>query len=226
MTNETQNPLENLVKAMRADPKKAAALAVLAACLGVMVVRTVMPGGGGPSGARAASGTAAASGVGGASGSGNSGQGAAGFLNPWRTGSGGSANQPLSLSAAIQKWSDAPVPPVSRNLFAVRIDYFPVDGSRTTQFNATDEGFWGKLEKSLALQADQRDKRENLIANFKAQAAKLRLESTMMGPQPKALVNGEFVGEGSVVASFRVLKIEARRMIVEREGIRLEIVMK
>jgi len=48
----------------------------------------------------------------------------------------------------------------------------------------------------------------------------------MMGPQPKALVNGEFVGEGSVVASFRVLKIEARRMIVEREGIRLEIVMK
>ena len=78
----------------------------------------------------------------------------------------------------------------------------------------------------MALQADQRDKRQNLIANYKAQAASLRLVSTMMGPQPKAMVNAELVGEGSVVAGFRVLKIEARRIIVEREGIRLEIQMK
>ena len=54
----------------------------------------------------------------------------------------------------------------------------------------------------------------------------MKLQSTMMGPQPKALVNGELVGEGDVVAAFRVLKIEARRIIVEREGIRLEIQMK
>jgi hypothetical protein len=39
------------------------------------------------------------------------------------------------------------------------------------------------------------------------------------------MVNGELVGEGGVVADFRVLKIEARRLIVEREGIRLEIKM-
>ena len=39
-------------------------------------------------------------------------------------------------------------------------------------------------------------------------------------------VNGERVGEGDVVASFRVSRIEARRIIVEREGIRLEIQMK
>jgi hypothetical protein len=55
-----------------------------------------------------------------------------------------------------------------------------------------------------------------------------------MGAVPKAVVNGEMVGEGSVAASgagdtrvsFRVLKIEARRIIVEREGIKLEIQMK
>ena len=131
-----------------------------------------------------------------------------------------------AVAAALQKWSDSPGHPVSRNLFAVRMEYFPVDGSRTPQ-NGGPEGFWARLEKSLALQADQRDKRENLVANFTAQAGKLKLQSTMMGgSEPKAMVNGELVGEGSVVADFRVLKIEARRIIVEREGIRLEIQMK
>ena len=89
-----------------------------------------------------------------------------------------------------------------------------------------DDGFWARLEKSLALQADQRDKRENQQANYIKAAAQLKLQSTIMGPQPKALVNGELVGEGDVVAEFRVQKIEARRVIVEREGIRLEIQMK
>jgi hypothetical protein len=40
------------------------------------------------------------------------------------------------------------------------------------------------------------------------------------------MVNGDLVGEGSVVANFRIVSIEARRIIVEREGIRLEIDMK
>ncbi len=135
-------------------------------------------------------------------------------------------NRMAGAIAALQKWAEAPVPPVSRNLFSVCMDYFPVDGSRAVRSDQTGDGFWLRLEKSMALQADQRDKRQNLIANYKAQAASLRLVSTMMGPQPKAMVNAELVGEGSVVAGFRVLKIEARRIIVEREGIRLEIQMK
>ena len=40
------------------------------------------------------------------------------------------------------------------------------------------------------------------------------------------MINGKLIAEGDVVASFRVLKIEPRRIIVEREGIRLEILMK
>jgi hypothetical protein len=126
---------------------------------------------------------------------------------------------------ALQKWSEQPVPPITRNLFAVRIEYFPIDGSRTAQSDSED-GFWVKLEKSMALQADQKDKRENLKANITAQAEKLKLQSTVMGPKPRAMVNGDLVGEGDVVADFRVLKIESRRIIVEREGIRLEIQMR
>jgi hypothetical protein len=43
---------------------------------------------------------------------------------------------------------------------------------------------------------------------------------------PKALIDGELVGEGDVVAGFRVLKIGARGIVIEREGIVLEILMK
>ena len=68
--------------------------------------------------------------------------------------------------------------------------------------------------------------RENLLANFRAEAGNLRLDSIIMGPQPKAMIDGKLVAEGDVVALFRVLKIEPRRIIVEREGIKLEIQMK
>jgi hypothetical protein len=121
---------------------------------------------------------------------------------------------------------EGPVPPLSRKLFAVRVDYFEVDGNGTSPATEVEEGFWSKLGKSMVNQADRMDKRENLIANYTAQASKLRLESIMLGSQPKAMVNGKLIGEGSVVAEFRVLKIEARRIVVEREGIQLEIQMK
>jgi len=57
----------------------------------------------------------------------------------------------------------------------------------------------------------------------------MQIASTFMGGgdgRPKALIDGVLVGEGEVVAGFRVLKIEPRRVIFEREGIRLEVPMK
>jgi len=200
--------INDMKQSLMADPKKTGFLSVLVVVLLVMVGRMVLSNSGKslPSSAAAASTSNANS-----------------TFAPTIT---APAAPNRSAVAAMQKWADAPVPPVSRNLFAVKIEYFPVDGSRTSPLPQSDDGFWQRLEKSMALQADQRDKRENLIANFKDEAAKLRLESTMIGPQPKAMVNGELVGEGNVVASFRIVKIETRRIIVEREGIRLEIQMK
>ena len=78
----------------------------------------------------------------------------------------------------------------------------------------------------MTFQADVRKERQILIENLHQQASQLRLQSTMMGAVPKAVINGELVEEGEVVAAFRVLKIEARRIIVEREGIKLEIQMR
>ena len=96
---------------------------------------------------------------------------------------------------------------------------------------ATDFGI--NWQKSMTARADQKRERQILIENLQLQAAQLKLQTTLMGTQaegpasrPRAMINGGLVGEGDVVASFRVLRIEARRIVVEREGIKLEILMK
>ncbi|HEV7300387.1 MAG TPA: hypothetical protein VGN72_13555 [Tepidisphaeraceae bacterium] len=139
------------------------------------------------------------------------------------------ARRPLSdqASPAVQEWVRTPIAPVGRNLFAIKLDYFPQDGTKVDQTLRAPQGngFWDKLAKSMASRADQRRERQILVENLQLQAMQLRLQSTVMGPSPGALVNGSLVREGDVVASFRVLKIEARRIVVEREGIKLEIPM-
>jgi hypothetical protein len=207
------------IAAMRRDPKRNGFLAVLAMLLVVTLVRQFA--GNKPRAASASPSRATA-----ASPTATSAQPANSRISD--PDAAHNLKRPTSNSPALQKWADSAPAPISRNLFAVRMEYFPVDGLRIPGNGAAggDDGFWARLEKSLTVQADQRGKRENQIANYKARAAELNLQSTMMGPTPKAMVNGELVGEGDVVASFRVSRIEARRIIVEREGIRLEIQMK
>jgi hypothetical protein len=77
----------------------------------------------------------------------------------------------------------------------------------------------------MSLQADQQVQRQAMIDEIQTNARSLQLQSTMLGATPSAMVDGQMVREGSIVAGFRVLKIEARRMVVEREGIKLEIFM-
>lgn len=212
---------DRVLSVFRRDPRKSTVLIVLGVLFVFMLVRTL---GGKGSAPRSAAGSVTSVNQANSTESGKSAKSS-------RARAGDSDHgiaRPTSLNPALQKWAEQAAAPISRNLFSVRLEYFPTDGSKTRggEDSREDQGFWGRLEKSLSLQADQKDKRENQIAHYKARAAELRLQSTMMGPQPKAMVNGELVGEGDVVAQFRVLKIEARRIIVEREGIRLEILMK
>jgi hypothetical protein len=132
---------------------------------------------------------------------------------------------------SMKDWMRDPVKglDLERNLFAVKLDYFPQDGTKVSQAilaSPVGDGFWDQLAKSMTFQADLKKEREILRENIRLQAAQLQLQSIMMGASPKALMNGGLVGEGDVVAEFRIRKIEARRVIVEREGIRLAIEMK
>ena len=209
MSSNDKNLVGDVARALSADPKKGVLLSLLLIVLVVVVGRMAMNGRPGPSQASASSawkGTAT-----------DSARNAA---------SSASQRNTSAISSALRKWSEGSVPPISRNLFTVRIEYFPVSDSRTAELAPGEEGFWSRMEKSFRIQADQKDKRVNLIANYTAQAQQLKIQSIMLGPTPRAMVNGELVGEGSVVAEFRVLKIEPRRIVVEREGIKLAIDMK
>jgi hypothetical protein len=135
-----------------------------------------------------------------------------------------------------RQWLIGPVAALDRNLFALKTEYFP----RSASYKASPKNkviahnFWDTIQKSRDEAADERIRRATLVDNLQREAARLHLQSTVMGPAPQAIIGGSLVNEGDVVASsgdansisFRVLKIEARRVVIEREGIRLELRMK
>jgi hypothetical protein len=205
--------LDKALTAVKNDPQKAGMLTVLVAILVVLQVRLHMSEkSAGPSSAVASS------------------TSVAGTHNPFTAGDGGGVSdpgRPLDRRSALRAWMDAPAAPLTRNLFAVELEHFPADASRVpAAANKSTVEFWDELAKSMTFRADVRKERQILVENLARQASQLRLQSTIMGASPKAVIDGDLVGEGDVVASFRVLKIEPRRIIVEREGIRLEIQMK
>jgi len=126
---------------------------------------------------------------------------------------------------SLQQWARLPVRPLTRNPFVVQLDYFPADGSKTDDSASSAVGYWNLISKSMSSRADQQEQRQVLIDNVRLAAESLKLDSTIMGANPGAMVNGQMVREGSVVDGFRVLKIESRQMIVEREGVKLAVSM-
>jgi hypothetical protein len=206
--NAIQSYADKLIRQAKADPKKAAILVVLLSVLLFMWVR--MAGGGSAAGpARATATVADIRAAGGM------------YLPDNLRASSGKANDTF---AALQEWQSHPIAPLGRNVFVVNYDFFPQDGSKPAVSRGPQgDGFWDHIAKSMTARADQKREREALVENLRTQAGQLKLQSTVMGASPKALVNGELVGEGDVVASFRVTKIEARRIVVEREGIKLEV---
>jgi hypothetical protein len=223
LTGDSDNLFEKLAAAARAQPKKAGVVGVLALTLLIMWARMLLTPNGGPASAGGAIAKVAQQ-----SGNGHGeidpSEAASAVLPTRATG----RPDAVEVDRRLRDWLDEPIGPISRNLFTVRLDYFPPDPSRAPEAvkSAIDGEFWGRLEKSLMLQADQRGKRENLAASFAAEAGKMRLDSIIMGPVPKAMIDGKLRTEGDIAAGFRVLKIEPRRIMIEREGIRLEIQMK
>jgi hypothetical protein len=192
----------NLIKAAKAEPRRAAVLAVLLALMGLLWMRVLGGPAAGPSTASAHPTDLRPPGP---------------VNNP-----GGPAARLTAMHEALKDWASRPVSPLNRNLFAINYDFFPQDGSRPPVLRAPQgDGFWDRLAKSMTARADARKEQEVLRENLRLQAAQLKLQTIVMGVEPKAVINGELVGEGDVVASFRISKIEARRVVVEREGIKL-----
>lgn len=193
----------NLMAMVRKEPKKAAALGALVVLMGGLWVWR-LGGSGGPTPSIASVAQAAD----------------------------GPTAVPANLTAGdtpsrrFQEWAQNPVDDGGRNLFVIRLDYYPRLDKDGREAGTQNRGFWDELAKSVNSQADQKREREILVENLRHKAEQLQLQSTIMGPRPKAMVNGKLVEEGDVVLEFRVLKVGPRGIIVERDGIRLEVLMK
>lgn len=143
----------------------------------------------------------------------------------------GTTIQSHSNSEAIYTRASVPISPIRRNIFYINLDRFPQDGSKPVTSagpvsGASNEGFWDRLAKSGALRADDQDNRSPLVGGLQWQAAQLHLQSILMGPTPKVMVDGRLLKEGDVVAGFRVVKITARGILLERDGSKFEVAFK
>lgn len=208
----TQNLQRGLLKQVRSEPKKAAALAVLLSLMALMWGKVLLREGGGGGPASASASTVSGTGA----------SGASDTRNPGYFGAGVRSSNAIE---ALREWKDRPINDAHRNLFHVKLEYFAKEGSgEAPRGRENGQGFWDELAKSLTAKADQEKARRILIGNLQSQASKLNLQSTVMSNgSTKAMVNGTLVEEGDTVSGFKILKIEARRMVVEREGIRLEV---
>ena len=187
---------DKLRMALAADAKRTGVLAALALVLVILCFRAMRSG---PSTARAALLPSPAS------------------LN---------VPSPLGMSAdrtgssnALIEWLAQPKRPATRNLFAMRLDAYPKETRGPmlpAESTSSDES-----AKSNLPQADQNGVQETLAK----QAAKLTLQSTFLGPTPMALVNGQLVREGDFIGQFQIVKIEPRRIVIQQNGVTLQISM-
>lgn len=136
----------------------------------------------------------------------------------------------------VVAWLAEPIKTLDRNLFEFKSEFYP----RATESMATaarvidDELFWDQLAKSLSARADSKKQRQIRVDNLQQAAGKLKVQSTIMGPNPRAMVDGRMTrlggtveadaGSGSTV-TFKVVKVEARRLVLERDGLKFEVPM-
>jgi hypothetical protein len=201
--------LEKIQGAFRASPGRSSTIGALVVILAIAWARLLLAGHT-PAAARGAVAPMAPGGPGSASGA-----SVEPAVQRHTTGSGPS----------LQQWVRQPISPLARNPFAIPFDCYPRDGSKTAAEPDQPNGYWDLLRKSMSSRADQQQQRQILVDNVRIAAEALKLESTIVGPMASAIINGQMVHEGSDIAGFHVVKIEPRRVVVEREGVRLAVSM-
>ncbi len=220
MSSTNPSLFDKLPAPIRNDPKKSAVLAVLTVLMAVLGVRQ-FAGSGSPA---KASGAQPGTNL------------ALDKSTPDTSAiTGEASNASSEASLRVSQWLGLPIKALDRNLFETKLENFQRLDSTTTA-NVAEvpmKLFWEQLAKSLASQADQKKQKQIRSENLQLAAGALRLQTTIMGPSPRALIDGRMVRTGDMVeakspsmtVSFRVVQIEARRIVVEREGVQIELKM-
>jgi biotin carboxyl carrier protein len=123
-----------------------------------------------------------------------------------------------AASNPVLDWLGQPKRALQRNLFAIKLDYYARAKSKPSD-NQDDPTAIPTSD------ADQAHQQQVLQENLQNQATKLKLQTTMMGTTPRAVINGQLVKEGDVVEGFTVMKIQPRQITVQQDSVTLEIQM-
>lgn len=102
---------------------------------------------------------------------------------------------------------------VPRDVFAVNPALFPKLSGEENPSGPTK------------LIGDPADELEQQLRVLKAEAGALKLQSTILGVRPRAMINGTLVGPGESIAGFEVTEIRPRSVTVVKNGVTLEIEM-
>ena len=137
----------------------------------------------------------------------------------------------------------APVPPGAENTAArihsaesprVNVPKGAAKGITRDIFRP-DESIFPHVEKTASANSkvnvveDEKSKRDAELRRkrelIREQGAELHLKSTITGRVPTAIINGTVLGLDGVINGFRIVKIESKVCVVEKEGITLNLTM-
>jgi hypothetical protein len=101
---------------------------------------------------------------------------------------------------------------VDRDLFAIRSELFP----RTEGQDIPETG------KSQTQTSDDSQHQSRAI---EAQAKALKLQSTLLGNRPRALINGVLLEVGQTIAGFEVIQIAPRQVTIRKNDTLIQLEM-
>jgi len=204
---------ERLKKELLRDKKKTIVLALLALVCLFVIGRLVLGGGSTPSSAGADVSTTVTQ------------ETPAGDEPP------GYRAAPVDRSARMARWADYLANmdrSIQRDLFKPNLACFaPKPGAEpAVEDGAEQTGWFGKvLERIMQKQADSSDELLR-IRQIRTEAGELTLQTTMLGDNPTALINGRVLRKGEEIRGFRVDEIAPNRCIVSKDGVRILLQMK
>jgi len=118
---------------------------------------------------------------------------------------------------------------IARDLFKPNLGSFAlVNGAvvRDVSNQPAGPGWFGQVQEWMAMEARAERQRLIRIGVIQTQAEALTVQSTMLGPSPTALVNGQVLRQGDWISGFRVKRIATEYVIVSKDGVDVTLSMK
>lgn len=104
-----------------------------------------------------------------------------------------------------------------RDLFELRRHLYPPAESAEPQGEKPPE-----VAKSGSEQADERSQERRAI---RSQARSLRLQSTILGATPRAMINGTLLEPGQRIRGFELIRVGSRKAILRKAGVEIVLEM-